>query len=501
MLIRRWKFKSSLSFFEGGGETSHQLESTMDQLVINPSQHEQSTEACVVSSIDGSLTGATEALDTGLFAQLNSHTVLEPVNLEALATSSYHDANGEVVTEHSSNILETFGDNSTNNLDSGSSDNHSQGCAQIGCENDASFVAVSDQIVGICGTNVVATQELIPSSSKSASEKDAVEVEFVDSEDDSGMGPVLTRSEEKCTTEFLEEIIEDAKNNKKSLVLAMSSVVDLMREVESKEKAADQAKEEANQSCSDILAKVDEVKQALLRAKEANDMHAGEVNAEKAILTTELKELQLRLFTLADERNRSLGILDEMRKALEIRLAAALAEIAAAEERKIENERSAREALLYQESQMEKVVEESKKLKLEAEENSKLQDFLMDRGRAIDILQGEIYVKCQDVLLLKEKFDKRIPLSRSLSSSQTSSVLASSGLSFRSVGTPHEPELEPETETYESLKKSSEMGDSYGFIDKSTRSDDASQSPEQTVNSVDGFKVLLEDEWDFLDKL
>lgn len=61
-----------------------------------------------------------------------------------------------------------------------------------------------------------------------------------------------------------------------------------------------------------------------------------------------------------------------MRKALEIRLGAALAEIAEAEERKIENERAAREALLYQERQMEKVVEESKKLKLEAEENSKV---------------------------------------------------------------------------------------------------------------------------------
>ncbi|KAJ0791259.1 hypothetical protein HanOQP8_Chr01g0003511 [Helianthus annuus] len=97
-----------------------------------------------------------------------------------------------------------------------------------------------------------------------------------------------------------------------ALVSAMDSVVDLFREVESKEKAAEEAKEEATQGCSDILAKANEVKNALLRAKEANDMHAGEVNAEKAILATELKELQLRLFTLSDERKRSLAILDEV---------------------------------------------------------------------------------------------------------------------------------------------------------------------------------------------
>ncbi|KAI3829628.1 hypothetical protein L1987_03755 [Smallanthus sonchifolius] len=484
---------------EGGGETS-QLESTMDHLVISSYPHEHSTEACAVSSIVGRLPGAMGALYTGFSAQVNSHTVIEPVNLESLATSSYHDANGETGAESSSRFLETFGDNSSNNPDSGSSDNCGQGCAKIGGENVDNETLVGP-VVGICETNLVATQET--GSSKSASEKDAFAIKFVDSDDESGMRPVLTRSEEKCSTEFLQEIIEEAKNDKKTLMLAMNSVVDLMREVESKEKTADQAKEDATKGCSDILAKVDEVKQALLRAKEANNMHAGEVYAEKAILATELKELQHRLITLSDERNRSLAILDEMRKALETRLAAALDEIAAAEERKLENERAAREALLHQESLMEKVVEESKKLKLEAEENSKLQEFLMDRGRAIDILQGEIYVKCQDVLLLKEKFEKRIPLSQSLSSSQTSSILTSSGLSFRSVIIPLETEQEPEPEMFESLMKSAELGDSYGFLEKSSRSDVAPQSPkspEETINPFDDVKVLLEDEWDFLDE-
>lgn len=40
--------------------------------------------------------------------------------------------------------------------------------------------------------------------------------------------------------------------------------------------------------------------------------HAGEVYGEKAILATELKELQSRLLGLSDERDRSLAILDEV---------------------------------------------------------------------------------------------------------------------------------------------------------------------------------------------
>lgn len=328
--------------------------------------------------------------------------------------------------------------------------------------------------------------------------------EFI--EDESIMSSMLTRSDQVCSTELLEDIIEEARNEKKTLVSTMDSVVELMREVEDKEKAAEEAKEEANRDCSHIFAKVDELKLALGRAKEANDMHAGEVYAEKAILATELKELQLRLFTLSDERNKSLAILDEMRGALEIRLATALKEIEAAEGEKMEKQKFAREQLAYQESQLEKVVEESKKLQGEAEENSKLQEFLMDRGRAIDILQGEISVKCQDVRLLKEKFDKRIPLS----SSQTSSIMSSPTSSFRKTST----FSEPEPEAYETPKKSLELGGSYGLLDKTPPRSGAQspKSPTQTVHTFpfatggvekqsDAWKLLLnDDDWELFDK-
>ncbi|XP_076934091.1 uncharacterized protein LOC143600226 [Bidens hawaiensis] len=390
--------------------------------------------------------------------------------------------------------METFGETNNINSDTGSPivihenvslDDHDQVHAKFGGENiddETLLVSESNQFVDISEMNLAAKDF----------EKDDSATNSVNSEDELVMSSALTRSEQICSTEYLDEVIEDAKNNKKMLASAMNSVIDLMKVVESKEKAAEQAEEDATRGCSDILVKVDEVKHALLRAKEANEMHAGEVNAEKAILATELKELQLRLFNLSDERNKALAVLEEMRRALEVRMAAALEEIASAEEKKLERERAAREALLFQESQMEKVVEESKKLKLEALENSKLQEFLMDRGHTIDILQGEIAVKCQDVLLLKEKFDKRSPLSQILNSSQTSSIFASSSSSFISTTTPLDAEVE--VETYETPKKSLEQYDSYGE-EKTMNSDNGKEK--KVVSELKG--VSDDDEWELFD--
>ncbi|XP_076952206.1 uncharacterized protein LOC143625867 [Bidens hawaiensis] len=439
----------------------------MDHVVVNPFIPEHSNED-YAQNVDGRVHGATED-----------------------ARKSDTEANYDSAPP----LMETFGETNNINADTASPilirenvslDDHDQVHVKFGgetTEDETLLVSESNQFVDISETDLAAKDV----------EKDDSATNSVNSEDEPVMNSVLTRSEQICSTEYLDEVIEDAKNNKKMLVSAMNSVIDLMKVVESKEKVAEQANEDATRGCSDILAKVDEVKHALLRAKEANEMHAGEVNAEKAILATELKELQLRLFNLSDERNKALAILEEMRRALEIRMAAALEEIASAEEKKLERERSAREALLYQESQMEKVVEESKKLKLEALENSKLQEFLMDRGHTIDILQGEIAVKCQDVLLLKEKFDKRIPLSQILYSSQTSSIFASSSSSFISTTTPLEAEAE--VETYETPKKSLDYGIFDNGEEKTMNSDNGKEK--KVVSELKG--VSDDDEWELFD--
>ncbi|KAL9430890.1 hypothetical protein AB3S75_026145 [Citrus x aurantiifolia] len=252
-------------------------------------------------------------------------------------------------------------------------------------------------------------------------------------EDDSTITTIVTRSGQICRIDLLEEMIEDAKNNKKNLFKAMESVMNMMREVEIQERAAKEAKAAAVRGGLDIFVKMDELKQMLAHAKEANDMHAGEIYGERAILATEARELQNRLLNLSEERDKSLAVLDEMRETLEARLAAAEDMRKEAEEEKFEKEESARASLAEQEVIMEKVVQESKLLQQQAEENSKLREFLMDRGRVVDSLQGEISVICQDVRLLKEKFDERVPLSKSVSSSQTTCILASSGSSLKSV--------------------------------------------------------------------
>ncbi|CAL5207035.1 unnamed protein product [Lathyrus oleraceus] len=252
-------------------------------------------------------------------------------------------------------------------------------------------------------------------------------------EDEIDVNKTASQNSLACSIDTLDETIDEAKTNKKMLFSSMESLINLMREVELLEKAAEQANMIAARGGSDILDRVEEYQAMLVHAKEANDMHAGEIYGEKAILATELKELQSRLSSLSGERDMSLAILDEMRQILESRLTAAEMSKKAAELEKEEKEGSARVALLEQEAMMEKVVQESQRLQQEAEENSKLREFLMDRGQIVDTLQGEISVICQDIRLLKEKFDANLPLSQSFTSSQTSCILASSGSSHKTL--------------------------------------------------------------------
>ncbi|KAK8960099.1 hypothetical protein KSP40_PGU016770 [Platanthera guangdongensis] len=63
------------------------------------------------------------------------------------------------------------------------------------------------------------------------------------------------------------------------------------------------------------------------------------------------------------------------------------------------------ESLKDHELTMDSVLAESQKLQQEAEENSKLREFLMERGRVVDSLQGEIAIICEDILSMKLKVD------------------------------------------------------------------------------------------------
>ncbi|KAM0954221.1 putative ubiquitin system component CUE [Dioscorea sansibarensis] len=267
-----------------------------------------------------------------------------------------------------------------------------------------------------------------------------------------------TKSSQIVSIDFLEDFIADAKTNKKVLLSAIESTIDMMKDVELEEERAKQAKVEASKSGEDILSKVEELREILKHSTEANDMHAGEVYGEKSILATESRELQSRLLGLSNERDKSLRIIKEIEETLKERLATAKKEIAAAEQERLDKESLAQKALSEQEQLRAAIVQESKALQQQSEENSKLREFLMERGRIVDTLQGEIAVICEDVLSLKERVDGRIPLSRSLLSRTGSlaSSLSSSASSRTSSSVRKSPSAELK-DTQQQLFKSQEL--------------------------------------------
>nr|GEV33374.1 hypothetical protein [Tanacetum cinerariifolium] len=193
----------------------------------------------------------------------------------------------------------------------------------------------------------------------------------------------------------------------------MDTVTRLMKEVECEEKAAEQAKAEAVSawSCSDSIAKLNELKQAQLHVVITNEMLASEVNAPKQHLDTEMETLQFHVASLLDNGNRSLERFNEMDRALNIRCTLASMKRKLAILKKQEGEASAAAVVAYEEMQMEKLILESKRLKQEAAETSKV------------VMHGEISDKCKNVKLLKEELDQAIPLSGILSSRQALSIL------------------------------------------------------------------------------
>ncbi|CAA2989018.1 calponin homology domain-containing [Olea europaea subsp. europaea] len=66
----------------------------------------------------------------------------------------------------------------------------------------------------------------------------------------------------------------------------VQNVISMMKKVELKEKNAEQANMEAAKGGAVILDRVEELRQMVQRAKEANDVHAEEEYGEKAILST-----------------------------------------------------------------------------------------------------------------------------------------------------------------------------------------------------------------------
>ncbi|KAG6528575.1 hypothetical protein ZIOFF_010754 [Zingiber officinale] len=124
---------------------------------------------------------------------------------------------------------------------------------------------------------------------------------------------LLTRSGHFVDIEDLRGLISDAKSSKVNLFSAVESMTSMMKEVELHEERSKHAKEAASSAAEDILSDAEELKKILIHAKEAKDMvHAGEIYGEKAILATEARELQYRLFGLSNDTKKSLTLIGEV---------------------------------------------------------------------------------------------------------------------------------------------------------------------------------------------
>ncbi|XP_062231360.1 uncharacterized protein LOC133928873 [Phragmites australis] len=306
-----------------------------------------------------------------------------------------------------------------------------------------------------------------------------------------------THSSHSDSIQSLEDSIVDARSNKNDLLPSLELVTKMIEDVELLEEKAKVAKHESSVAGTGILTKVEELKEMLTHAKEANDMHAGEVLGEKYILTTEARELQSRLQRLLDERNRYLVVIEEIRQTLDERLAAAQQEIGAAEKEKVEKETAAQALLDEQEKMMNSIVEESRKLQKEAEENLKLKQFLVERGQIVDTLQGEMAVIFEDVSLLKRVVDDRLSLSKlqrstmsSLSSSLHSSLHKSGSSSDRAIEAVESTDKHTVAEAASPVAKD---------LDGNERIVEVSDGNDSTDKGICMRQVSKEDGWEFLE--
>lgn len=233
--------------------------------------------------------------------------------------------------------------------------------------------------------------------------------------------------------DFLDSILLDAQNKKRTLVSALESTINMLKEVELHEERAEQAKKEASVAGEDIFQEVEDLRQKINHAKVTNEKKAEEIYSEKSTMAPEAMELQSRLINISDERQKSLSILEEICQTLGARLAHAKEEQAAAEQEKLKREDLAHKFFREQEDIMNSILQEAYCLQNEAEENTKLREFLMDRGRMLDILQEEIAVACESALSLKNRVYGCMPDNRPILSVTGTLVSSSNSLSEKTV--------------------------------------------------------------------
>lgn len=201
----------------------------------------------------------------------------------------------------------------------------------------------------------------------------------------------------------LNKNISDTTKSKELLTSLYESTIMRMKEVELQEENSRLAKQNANKAHQNYLAMVEHFNQLIENSKESNDKQAQVVGEEKCLLVALTQDLQSRLAKLSAQRDEALATVQEIKCELDARLATSMEEEAIALEDIMQTEKVALLVRKDKESTVGSIMEESRKLQKESEENILLRGLLLDQGRLIDIMQGEISSIHANVVAMKER--------------------------------------------------------------------------------------------------
>ncbi|MCO5556490.1 hypothetical protein L7F22_010039 [Adiantum nelumboides] len=235
---------------------------------------------------------------------------------------------------------------------------------------------------------------------------------------------LLQSSRYIINTNDLDEMVVEAKCCKENVRKSMEDIYLLRQKTEQEELVAQQAKAEATRGGVDILLKVEDLRQQIMRERADYDARAAEVYGERSVLSMEARELRSRLLETKAEQERAMSLLDCVRYTLTKRLQKASREKHSAIEEAKMKEENAKELLAREEGSAQILVENFKALETEAGTCGKLRERLIEHGNIVDSLQGEMAVLSEDILNFKKQVDEGIPLSssRSLSWSHISNL-------------------------------------------------------------------------------
>eukprot|EP00245_Coleochaete_scutata_P000070 TRINITY_DN10076_c0_g1_i1.p1 TRINITY_DN10076_c0_g1~~TRINITY_DN10076_c0_g1_i1.p1 ORF type:complete len:753 (+),score=186.08 TRINITY_DN10076_c0_g1_i1:117-2375(+) len=205
--------------------------------------------------------------------------------------------------------------------------------------------------------------------------------------------------------ESLRDVVSAVRTGKEELDGKFAGVKQLFNELVLAEARAKQAKAGVERAGEDIQDQVADVKQRWLLAREANERRAGDINAEKAILAEEARELRSRLLRVGADKNAAGAAIKEVEAVLKAKIAAFKEEEELAEESMRKKIAAAKESLLVEETKLAPVLAYADELDVDDKECTKLREFLHCSGCAVDSLQAEVQVLVENLENLKGQIE------------------------------------------------------------------------------------------------